>query len=549
MAWKAIAFGTGAIVASHQIETSRCACVSVARHAWVFAVLLGAATAPLVGAQETEGSFVARGAVSLSPDSEVGGPLLAALLHQPIVGNDIVSCSFTATRVVVHEYSLNAIGSPVAGYVHQGAQRVGTYEFTNPRVRLVPIQSPSHVGLDPMGVASATLTFASEGATTARDHSVIESDAYLPAHSRYDVEYYHRQVDALHMLSEGPGVLAVEGAVVAKVYGMRAILESDEGTRIFDTGMFEARPDATVPEGTLMRVRWIVVEAEEISLTAESLARVTIATSHVQGVSAGSISFHAESGRIENGTGSREVPDGSVRLDGTYEAVLVPALQADELLTSVRLHGQPPAGRLDAGTQGTAVPVGVGAFPWLVVLGAVAACGVGVGALQLRRRARPAAPAVADAEFSAEDCYRQAEAQIEAGDFAKALGWIERARRLAPTSVAACATHAFVLGELGRFEEALRLYQEASRLAPSEGEHALSAARLALQAGRPRDVVEDLLEQALSREPSLVEEVEAEAAGSFAALAGRSRYDLLVQAAWRRHLAGLSGDGKAGDPP
>ena len=132
----------------------------------------------------------------------------------------------------------------------------------------------------------------------------------------------------------------------------------------------------------------------------------------------------------------------------------------------------------------------------------------------------------------------KAEERIQAEDFPEALRWLVLARQLAPTSVSVCATQGFVLARLGRVDEALDAYQDASRLAPADGEHALVAARLAHGSGRPAPQVEDLLEVALSRDPSQVEEVERD--GFFASLAARPRFEHMVDSAWRRFVGDLS---------
>ena len=429
--------------------------------------------------------------------------LLAGRSDEPL---QMASFTLTAKRLRVYEgtrdYAVVQLGGSPVGFSPDSANR--TYELTDVVVTFAQPPTVGFVGVHPregaIGAFNASAAFvlesrngttlASNGGATAggRDTQTDEAPDSSPE--------FFRAVKGPHLATSAPGHLSFSGPARVKVYGPALRLEAAENASTLETGM---RHDGDLAVRTAQR-RWVVLESDALT-------------------------FQAGSGT------PWEMALGEVR---TREAILSP--EGTHILPAAAPLPADPAVRWRER---------VSAWPLLAVGAAVAGTAGGLGWWWWwwwwwwRARAiRSAASDPAEA-WDAEECVRRAEIHLESGRLERALEWLAQARRLAPTSVAACTLHALVLQRLGRADEALRAYVEAAILA-QDGEPALCAARLAATSGRGEGEVEGFVVEALARSPGLVEEVDGERV--FRPLRGRPRFELALAQAWRAHLTRLSGE-------
>ena len=157
------------------------------------------------------------------------------------------------------------------------------------------------------------------------------------------------------------------------------------------------------------------------------------------------------------------------------------------------------------------------------------AAGTGAGFL-LGRRALTRGLRSRHEELSSE-CVAIALLAIEAGDHARALGWLQHARVLAPANATLAAQEAWCLGELGRVDEALESYAVASFLS-TDGMADFDAALLVLRTGGEHGKAEQRLAMALARSPELA--LEARGLDEFRPLRGRDAYERAMAKALAR---------------
>ena len=502
------------------------------------ALFLATALLPVAQALEARGSFIVEGPLALPSSTTASGEGIAFFLDfdKRPVGLLVLQ----AAEVEVTQFWRETTGAVVAGSqvkVSAGQVTNQTRVLHNATFTLVSSQKVGYVGADLReGRSGLRLTAESGGAVTGATRTVfVSANSTNKTPSADEWHEYHATVARPHLRAEGRGAAEVEGAGRVKVSGLELEVVSDEGRMRLRTGRHETSP-------LHVEDSWLVLKSDAFALEVRSEAVWRTALSEAAASWSGTVTFRPVQGALATEGDTYSAEGGRVSLRGTFETSLRPELDAGGARLRLDIHGDLADTTLATASR-PAAPVArdLGVLPWLGLgVGLAAVSALAGGAILRRRAARPRpAPAAARAsEASAERCVGQAEACLLEGDFRKALHWILQARRAAPTSASVCSTQAFILAELGRVDEALRAFQDAARLAPAEGEHALSAARVAQQAGRPAHLVEDLLEQALARDPSFVEEIEND--GLFSDLAGRPRFDHMVESAWRRFTSDLS---------
>ena len=503
------------------------------RWAAVATALVALSALPQAAALDATGSFSVVGGIEFPQGSVLQGSPLALFLRGDAAQEPtFAEFRFTASEMtvwVVQEERLEVDGGLLApGYLSL-SKRNDTYVLHNVTVSLLDQRPGAFVGADLS--RGGLLALEGGGSVEARDRSALAShEATNPSASR-DLPYYHREIREPHLLSAMPGGVRYEGGLSVKMSNMVLLLDAEENaTRI----VAESDP----PEGATGRNfrSWVVLESRDAVLEATSEQPWSAALVDGEVEWSGQVRFRCVSGALTAAGRTSRTTAGPVALDGAFAGSLLPDVGSGLARGLLTMRGELATSTMAASANGVA-SLGPSPFllPWLALVGGTVVA-VGAGALVLRRRRR--APVAATLGSTPEECVQRANDLIQAGYYTAATRWLAKARRLAPTSASVCASQAFVLGEVGKVEEALQAYLEASRLDPSEGEHALSAARLSHKAGRRPELVEDLLEQALARSPRLVEEIESD--GYFEGLAGRPRFDHLLERAWRRHTANLS---------
>lgn len=111
-------------------------------------------------------------------------------------------------------------------------------------------------------------------------------------------------------------------------------------------------------------------------------------------------------------------------------------------------------------------------------------------------------------ELSAEDYAILASSAADCEEWGRALGFIQHAKRLAPTSARLSLDEGYFLQELGRLDEAAAAYQVASELT-SAGDAQFLLGLLLARLGRADDAALAIIE-AMRRSPEVALDVEEE---------------------------------------
>jgi hypothetical protein len=318
--------------------------------------------------------------------------------------------------------------------------------------------------------------------------------------------------------------MAYGGAGFLKMMGPDLLVSSPGDSRRVDTGVEHVSPARTID-------RWVVLELENATVTMESRDSWLLAAPEASVHWDGEALLSPASGSLDMPEGRYAVSKEPARLAGRFDATFAPEDRDGKTTTRLVVHSaevQDTSMRLASaplwrGTAGTA------GSPRLLVLllgvvGVGASFGAGVLITRRRRALLPPPPTV-------EDCMAAATQAADEEDWPRAIDWLKRVRRMAPTSSRTCADLAHALCQTGRRDEGLRMYEEASRLA-HDGEADFNGAVVAVEAGRPPHEVEAWLERALARTPTYVMDVDSDPV--FHALRGRADFERIVADAWTR---------------
>lgn len=441
--------------------------------------------------------------LTLPAGTRFGGGLLAGLVRssQPL---SFESFTVRAYNVTLHEGWTDTYAASVdTGDVPSGIEptpKKGNDSFHVELEMTFLGSRRGHVGLH--GDGDAAVTFAGRGPCTLepRDRTVLSIGN--PIHYEKGEEtrntpnalQYYSRVEEPHVLATCAGDLVIDGPLILQFFGLDVQARSSSGENVtIRTGEWEKSYLAAVEE----HARWVYLTADRVVIESRSPMRWRMALTDAE----------TEGAYV---TPDRLVLDGSTRTAATA-----------------------PAG--DAGIEPPRL------LGWVLAGGAV----VGGGLLLQRARGRGLPSALDDPGegWDAEECMARADFHIQTERFDRALAWATQARKLAPTSYTVRATEGFLLGRLGRVDEGLEAYREASRLAPEDGGPDLEAARLALDGGKPHSVVEEFLENALTKNPLLVPEVDEQE--EFSVLAGSPRFERAVSKAWDAYADRSSGRDEA----
>jgi hypothetical protein len=497
----------------------------VARPRWT--LLLALLLVPTVTAQGS-GTFQVEEGATLPKGTTVGfAPALVFLSDTGGLG----AIEIRADRVTLYEYAddrLQISGTPVDFSTSKVKPNITVLRD----VHMVLERRPpgGFLGIYPSADASGTLVAGSRLEVEARSRGRAatgtgDSDLTKPdADPKSPIAEYERTLPTPHVWMEGSGQVAYGGAGMLKMMGPDLLVTSREGPRRVDTGVEQVSPvNATY--------RWAVLEMENATVTMESRDSWLLAAPEA------SVQWEGEA-RLSSASGSLDVPEGRyavskepARLAGRFDATFAPEERGGKTTTRLVIHSAEvhdtsmrlASGPLWQGTAGSADPPRF-LFLLLGVVGVGASFGAGLVITRRRRALRPP-------PLTVEDCMAAATQAADEEDWSRAIDWLRRVRRMAPTSSRTCADLAHALCQTGRHDEGLRMYEEASRLA-HDGEADFNGAVVAVEAGRPPHEVEAWLERALARTPMYVVDVDSDPV--FHALRGRAGFERIVADAWTR---------------
>lgn len=498
---------------------------------WLACLVLLVPTAAGAG---VSGTLVLDSSLLLPPGGSAESELLAALHQQT---EDLTSFSLTASTIQVIcvqvEYAYVPLpGSPILLKVDEG----GWNETFHGGVRVELGKEPGILGyhrLDEGIAAQATVSSSRVLKMETQGSSTIQSsEADVSRKDERNVPYYWDHVEGAHLLTQGAETLTVKGAGEYKVTGSDVIVHSNDRSRECKTGM---EPGPTAAQA--VRGWAILIVPDDAVLRVEAASPWLLALGTVHASWKGQASLLPIDGALEAKDGRYVADQHPHVLNGDFACTVVPIIAAGTGYARLTLNGdlvQTSMPKEISPLQahlGQIITTGW-ALPGLVVAGILAVALGSFGAtMVVRRRAAvvDAAPALV-VPYTVEDCEARGAEAMEAGDWAGAEAWYERAHRLAPTSASVCCNLAFAMRQLGHFDGALTLLEEARRLEAADGEVEFQGALTALLANRPEDEVEDWLVRALDAGPEWLACVEAD--GEFDHLRGRVRFE----AARRRAL-------------
>ncbi|HWH09166.1 MAG TPA: hypothetical protein VNX21_08200 [Candidatus Thermoplasmatota archaeon] len=309
------------------------------------------------------------------------------------------------------------------------------------------------------------------------------------------VNEYKLHVGSIHITALGSGRFIYQGPGMLKAHGIDVHVKAANAS--FDVSTGAARTPDGEPVHTFENT-WIFLEFNESTIVLDTSEEAEAALGPGEVGWVGEAWMEPAAGSLQADGKTVALGQGPVKVAGDAYGRLVPVAGPSGPQLSLSLV-TPPAGEHSFIGSLRAAPAGSLPLP-LLILVAVAAGAGGVAAWTLRRRAR--------GELDPEEMLTLAHLAGEGGRHDEALGWIRRARALAPESGALALEEAFHLGELGLVDEALAAYREAARLL-RDGQAELDAALLGLGSGVLSETeAEDLLVTAMERSPALVLELE-----------------------------------------
>lgn len=487
------------------------------RRAW--AITLAALMLFPLAAASSEGSFLLRGSLSFASPAGTESPLLALFVAD---ASRLDTLRVEVSRATVFEYRVTFHGAENMPRVQVSPTQERTWTLTDAVIRMVPQgDHEGYLGVYPGPDALLTTTASREMEPRSLSEIGTKStDGEAPE----NVNYY-RKVVGPHFRHHGQGSATSRGVGGVKIAGPDMEITTPETRTTHATGLTRTSP----AEETRT---WLYVRFDAPATLLLEGAPYEAATAETRAVWDGSVRFAPTSGNLRHDGRIYEPAGVSTQLEGAFTADLVPLREGEARMTL--------AGELRSTSMSYApAPAPVDAtrsFPWVALLVAAAVVAMGGGAmtagvLSALRRKEPTASVLPNPfPFSAEDCMQASDRCADVEDWARALEWAERARRLAPTSGEAAGQVAWALEKLGDAAGAYAAYAEASRLLPSEADYAFLAARQARELPERAHEVEDFLKLALERDPGHAFDVEQE----FPELARRPEWRRILQEATAR---------------
>lgn len=447
-------------------------------------ILSGIATA----SGDIQGRVIAQGSLVFRSGGALSGPPLVLFS-----GDTTNVTSFQAefsTLKVWERYKVTADAPYVQAL--EVDNKTKTYTFHDAQMTLAGGSHAGWLGIYPGGGSLVRMDVppnAELEAVNTRKYGEAVSVG-TPPPPRPDDPAFEVDVEGDHLTARTPGSILYAGAGKLVVMGLDVEIRSRENLKEFVTG--ESSSGKVVGSTTQ---KWLYLEFDDATIHFSSPMPIDLALRQTDFSWTGTGSVQPLRGDLAIGE-SQVTPDGS-RVDivgdvvGHAEALALNTLALT--LTGDSLASTTAANRV-------ILPIAPSS-PWsAAVLLAIALGAGGAATWFVRRRAQ--------GDLDADELLTLAHLAGEGGRHDEALGWIRRARSLAPESGALALEEAFHLGELGLVDEALVAYREAARLL-GDGQAEFDAALLGLASGAlsPAEV-EALLVTALDRNPALLLELE-----------------------------------------
>lgn len=459
-------------------------------------LLSGAAAA----SSDVEGEVTVKGKIHLASGGQVTGQPLAFFLGDS-ENVTYFHAEFSYVKVFHRTKTSRDVGQ-LTDIPGQSSNQTSSWFLHNARMELVGREQDGILGVFPDEGAKLEATLPPGADLTAAPPGKYGDAVSLggpwaaltgkePAPSRSPTSaHYELDVDDAHVRVTSPTSALYQGPGAMKIFGLDLRVASDEGTMTFATG---ATRTETVPEDEVEE--WVYLEFSDARIWVDSSNPLDVALEAADVAWSGTVRIQPIEGELALDNGPFRITGAPVEVVGDVAAHAEPIKPEHFLL----VLGDAPVAPSTV-TSKALIP-GTPLSPWSAALLLAIALGAG-GATTwfVRRRAQGA--------MDADELLTLAHLAGEGGRHDEALGWIRRARAIAPESGALALEEAFHLGELGLVDEALAMYREAAgRL--GDGQAEFDAALLGLASGALSPVeVEALLVTALDRNPALLLELE-----------------------------------------
>lgn len=473
----------------------------------LLAIALGFPTAT---AEPVTGSLTIDRPIVTPSGSVAEGTVLAA-----VVQGNFASLVINASRMEVTIYERDFL---VIGEVQVPTQtRPRSFPLTGATVEQIgPTREGAFAGVHPRDIALSVRADRRATAEAAGESTVHVEGATSPDLPESD--WYSRESSGPQTVIDATGSMQACGSGAFKLYGVDVAIKGLENAsaQLVRTGYFLDGP-------TSGRSVWVYVSQPDGCLNVAG-AQIRAATREANLAWRGEVTIHPLEGALRADGTTYEAGRRPALLDGDFSARLIPdenGQAAVLFLTGDLWHtslASVPVPRVPI------VPAGTPALG-LLVIGAVLGVG-GAGAYAWhRRRVHPPIPREERLEFY----FEKTDTLREAGQAKAALGWIRKARALAPKDPLLAHDEASLLETLMEYDLALVRYEEAHNLS-SDGGSAFSRAALLNFLDAPVSEIRKWACLALDRTPALLYDLDG---GDF----GRIRND----AAWRAKLQEAAG--------
>lgn len=295
-------------------------------------------------------------------------------------------------------------------------------------------------------------------------------------------------VKGASVLSNSSVSFALDGPLMLKVRGIAFDIRAAENESTLDTRT------PIMPAPTSVR-RWAFLECAEGSLETCAPVHVLVASRSLQLAQMSRLATVATRALVTAGEGAPLTTAGTFYVQGQLKGTLDAVAQGASASTRISLTGDitsssvAPAGQANLSVLSAS----------LLLAGLAVVVGGGTLVAVRRHRTPPTLEGFLD----------QAASHAEAGDYASAVAWTDRALALSPQDPRLLAEKGYYLGEIGEVAAALRCFRAAA--AAGSADAPLMLARLACRLdGGDLDEAAQVICAALEGAPSRAPDIEAD---------------------------------------
>lgn len=433
------------------------------------------------------------GPLRLDAGGIVRGPPLALYVDET---EDLADFTATFDWVKITVYKENAYAARGVSVAHPTLESV-SFILHAAQLHLVAGDHSGWAGLYPSSASQVELALppgASLEALDQKDYGGVVSPTKNPEEpEKPSAHSYDQDVQVPHVNAESRGVARYVGAGAMKFQGLDVEIEAAENTTRYVTGVQPQQEAGTL---AVNEHTWLFLEFVRGEIVLDVPTPVDVAFAHAELEWSGAARISPRNGTLLVDGRDMAQEEGNVELVGDLVGVAKPVFASGQtrLRLSVQEQRTASVSPIPGAPEGTFSPTGI-----LLLLGVAAGAG-SLAVWTVRRRFGRG--------MDADEMLTLAHLAGEGGRHDEALGWVRRARGLAPQSGVLALEEGFHLGELGLVDEALATYREAARLS-DDGQAEFDAALLAHRASALGDAeIEALLVGALEKNPGLVLELD-----------------------------------------